>query len=214
MSPRRMEPDPRWVRTVEAMGMDPDKILRVRWGGPRRGNVVVTFFDGLDPEGGCYSHEETHPAPEGVDRIWQSAEAAAAEVERRREAASEAEQPAGMSIVEFLLARIAEDEEVARRGDERAFVHAVEDAYLPPRYPDPARVLAECQAKRAIVGLHRQVNVFSFAPSGDCAECGDPEAEGWWVRRVDWPCPTLRHLGAVYAYHPDYNPAWRVATGE
>ena len=68
-----------------------------------------------------------------------------------------------MTITEFLLARIAEDEAVLeRRG---AFPHSThgtdEVGAYNPRCPDclglpgKARVLAECKAKRTIIELHK-----------------------------------------------------------
>lgn len=61
---------------------------------------------------------------------------------------------------------------------------------------DPARVLGEVAAKRAIVDEHQ-----SEAP------------EHVYCRICDtlnpWPCWTLRHLAAVYAEHPAYDEAWR-----
>lgn len=57
---------------------------------------------------------------------------------------------------------------------------------------DPARVLAEVEAKRQIVEHH-----------GEPHEC--PEYDVAW----DSPCPTLRHLAAVYADHPDYREEWK-----
>jgi hypothetical protein len=73
---------------------------------------------------------------------------------------------------------------------------------------DPARVLAEVAAKRAIVDLH--------SPSeGDCRTCAhltdDEDPDGNWYTDVlgePWPCPTLRHLAAVYADQPGYRPEW------
>ena len=80
---------------------------------------------------------------------------------------------------------------------------------------DPARVLAECEAKRRIAGLH-------FV--GD-AEDWDPEH--WACRLCQWdedcdspkhehqhgsgrfPCETLRALALPYADHPDYRGEWR-----
>ncbi len=56
---------------------------------------------------------------------------------------------------------------------------------------DPARVLAECEAKRRIVALHPEVLTI-------CQACGEP-----------YPCRTIEALAAVYADHPDYDEAWR-----
>ncbi|MFJ9558295.1 DUF6221 family protein [Nocardiopsis sp. NPDC101807] len=56
---------------------------------------------------------------------------------------------------------------------------------------DPARVLREVAAKRAVLALHQDAGM------GDCAHSSDP-------------CPTLRALAAPYVDHPDYDPAWAV----
>lgn len=65
---------------------------------------------------------------------------------------------------------------------------------------DPARVTAELAAKRAIVYLHGrghdcsgydhngEVDAYQYVPDGDCS--------------------TLRHLAAVYADRPGYQPEW------
>jgi hypothetical protein len=132
-----------------------------------------------------------------------------------------------MTLTEFLLARIAEDEAAARAvpelrdlspyGGQESISHALntfasEDGYPRQKYPpeipahysrhDPARVLAECGAYRAIVELHVR---HDWLPVGrdECAECGCADD-----RSVDWPCPTLRALASVYADHPDYQPEW------
>lgn len=148
-----------------------------------------------------------------------------------------------MTLTEFLLARIAEDEAVAeaasgthwvygtdvdvrftvRRGDmptappiaeiELGLVQGRDQVNaqlaaigssmrLPKRvvdeqgeangrhiaHHDPARVLAECEAKRRIVGL---------------AEVSEEEASGFVYRAA------LKALCAVYADHPDCDEAWR-----
>ena len=94
------------------------------------------------------------------------------------------------TLADFLLARIAEDEAVARR---IAAVGSCEPAY------HPARVLAECAAKRAIVekaqradeAFGRQINPATSAASFALTE-------------------VLCRLAAPYADHPDYDPAWKV----
>ncbi len=107
-----------------------------------------------------------------------------------------------MTLTEFLLARIAEDEETARQPDlmwpsswTAKFHHyeALRETkprdYAMGRYCtqfDPARVLAECEAKRRIVALAESVT--------------DMHAE--------WE--TLEMLLALpYADHPDYDETWR-----
>ena len=77
-----------------------------------------------------------------------------------------------LTLTEFLLARLVEDEAVARR---IAAVGSCEPAY------DPARVLADVEAKRLIV---------------------EWDAEQPVDRGV------LGILASVYRDHPDYDPDW------
>ena len=140
-----------------------------------------------------------------------------------------------MTITEFLLARISEDEAVALKASEqigqrwcggggelRTLAHgdprATEPCWLQvakmgseygphgrpaewetgwwPRVDafthmarhDPARVLAECAAKRAIV------------------EQAERTDSGWWESNY------IAILAAVYADHPDYQPEWKLDT--
>jgi NADPH-dependent ferric siderophore reductase len=75
---------------------------------------------------------------------------------------------------------------------------------------DPARVLAEITAKRAIVDEH--------APDrhGDCQVCADEEefdedseGNGSWSRSAKRaPCRTLRLLAVPYAGVDGYRPEW------
>ena len=140
-----------------------------------------------------------------------------------------------LTLTDFLLARIAEDEDVARAAitqdtQERTYYdgrtetlidtgiwhagsssydecrvegtfmviydeggHSPEQATHIARH-DPARVLAECEAKRQIVELHAEVE----KAGASCAVCWE-----------DYPCPTLRILTSVYADHPDFREEWR-----
>jgi len=73
---------------------------------------------------------------------------------------------------------------------------------------DPARVLAECAAKRAIIELHGPVRDDGWK-SGEandylwCGMCGsiDDSPE-------PYPCATIKALAAVYKDHPDYREEW------
>lgn len=110
------------------------------------------------------------------------------------------------NLTDFLLARIAEDEGAAKMRQallnavpehERAAAEAVRvtmfggDSWsLATRAPDPARVLAECEAKRRIVE--------ELAPDS----CSSPDA--WWQRTS-----TLEFLALPYADHPDYREEWK-----
>jgi hypothetical protein len=92
-----------------------------------------------------------------------------------------------LAIADFLLARIAEDEKVAR-----------------DKEWEPARVVAECEAKRRIIEREH-------------VECGghpgpwmphDDYGPGYcW--REDEHNMTLTDLAAVYADHPEYRDEWR-----
>ena len=66
-----------------------------------------------------------------------------------------------MTLTEFLLARIAEDEKVARdwhHHPSKVEVHGGGTGYL--GIVNPERVLAECEAKRRIVELHRSATTY------------------------------------------------------
>lgn len=84
-----------------------------------------------------------------------------------------------MTLTDFLLARIAEDEMRARLAARQDWMDR--------------RLLAECEAKRRIVGRHDVVDA-----AGGCAFCGEPA-----------PCEHLRILASVYADHRDYDERWR-----
>ena len=97
-----------------------------------------------------------------------------------------------MDLSEFLLARIAEDEGAAlliRDGDDW---HAPDECTVcdatraaRDKYGDPARVLAECEAKRRIV--EHEIDSTGLS-------------DGYYARLLATP----------YADHPDYNPEWKV----
>jgi len=94
-------------------------------------------------------------------------------------------------LVDFLLARIAEDEAVARKASVGSPQwHQTAGDRIAPHVArwDPARVLAECEAKRRVVERETR----SQTPIT--------------YRRQF----VLRDLASVYADHPDYDPAWRV----
>ncbi|CAI9417307.1 DUF6221 family protein [Nocardioides sp. T2.26MG-1] len=107
-----------------------------------------------------------------------------------------------MTIVEFLLARIAEDE---RDGCPCRFVDEDRDIC-------DDRWRAECGAKRQIIALHEQGDGVSYRGTEFCSRCtasGEYPADDAYTDEQNWPCPTLRALAAVYADHPDYRQEWR-----
>ncbi len=100
-----------------------------------------------------------------------------------------------MTLTKLLLARIAEDEEVASHGDGGL----MDEAHFSSR-----RVLAECKAKRRIVEEY---------------EAADSEDAKSWERGDDRLVYASQHahtlyfvlcnLASVYADHPDYRQEWR-----
>lgn len=130
-----------------------------------------------------------------------------------------------MELVDFLRARLDEDEAVARRAHEYASPEwhldgeygetvlwwppefhtpyeedkhwrglAVDASGIAPHIArhDPARVLAEVEARREIVALHAEGASDLF-----CSHC-----------EHEPPCPTLRLLARPFRAHPDFDPAW------
>lgn len=143
-----------------------------------------------------------------------------------------------MNIVEFLEARIAEDEETAKaawsdspwvvherwhdiRGGRSFNTFAVMDGqrevtivYMGGTarhlaHWHPTRVLAECAAKRAIVDECLEVLI---RVEDDVAEVerGIEVAVDCRDQGPGLAWATLRHLAAAYADHPDYDQVWRV----
>lgn len=129
-----------------------------------------------------------------------------------------------MRIDEFLLARVAEDEAVARDAiREIGRIEWVSEFAKPsitsagPLWCDPdgmgvhvatepARVLAECEAKRRVVAEHDAAHILhDQGPPKPCSV-----DVGTTRTALVWPCRTMRILAAVYADHPDFDPAWRL----
>lgn len=98
-----------------------------------------------------------------------------------------------MTLTEFLLLRIAEDEaEPWHMNDCRLLTGDTWGCDC----AGSARVLAECEAKRAIVER------FTHGPHGGPMEPG-------WCWMCDAGEATWRDLALPYADHPDYDEAWK-----
>ncbi|HET6914878.1 MAG TPA: DUF6221 family protein [Acidimicrobiales bacterium] len=119
-------------------------------------------------------------------------------------------------LAEFLLARIADDEERARKR-----LHHAQQNDLTVRDPKhlgqfmpgwwewreietfASHVLAEVEAKRRILEMHKPYRrIYGLG----CDVCLHPRR--LTVDVDGWPCPTLRLLALPYADHPDYRQEW------
>lgn len=143
-----------------------------------------------------------------------------------------------MTITEFLLARITEDEAEAKAAVYERSISTPNagsdvsllcwpDASVPAVLVGPERVLRECAAKRAIIKQHEAWPVRvseSVAPSFE-ATAGTESVTLRMTQRMAWltereyvkrfgveppTAPMLRTLAAVYADHPDYEQEWAV----
>ena len=105
-----------------------------------------------------------------------------------------------MTLTEFLIARIAEDEYATSLTYETCFVGKIEGCgsrYDLALRMNPARVLAECEAKRRIVE--------HLSPAVDYDR--DRFIVMSTLERA--ATATLRDLAAIYADHDDYDESWR-----
>ena len=131
-------------------------------------------------------------------------------------------------LIAFLNARLDEDEAAAEAADPGPWESTApslwvdapaagiivqtrhfEDAAHIARH-DPARVLREVEAKRAIMAEHYPGTTWA----GDAPEgleiCAGEEGDGdTWQMAIRWPCPQIRQLAAVYSDHPDYRQEWQ-----
>jgi hypothetical protein len=162
---------------------------------------------------------------------------------------------ASVTIIEFLSARLDEDEAVARAASpgpwhtnaEAHEVLAVDDITVAEGFAlsgpqtrattehiarhDPARVLAEVEAKRKIIAFHDQWPVLvqtepkiEFSGSDTLGATIDQYAVRM-SQQIDWQttqqyrarfgtepptAPMLRALVQVYSGHPDFEEEWRL----
>lgn len=108
-----------------------------------------------------------------------------------------------MTLTDFLLARIAEDEEGASLVHRESCIYLNSDDTEPCDCGYPARVLAECEAKRRIVSSALSLNEQADAMSDD-----EPNHASFQGQALAWRV-ALRFLALPYAGHPDYDTAWR-----
>lgn len=130
-----------------------------------------------------------------------------------------------MTITEFLEARIGEDEQAAAKAAQWVKSGPTPDVTWFGALGDgnikqfgeggnhvstwsPARALAECEAKRAILEEHAPVHDENWISGKDhdylwCSSCGTLDDAP-----VPFPCATLQALAAIYADHSDYQQEW------
>lgn len=134
------------------------------------------------------------------------------------------------TLTDFLLARIAEDEDAANharwamQGEWFTTADNKVDEFV--RHNSPARVLAECESKRRIVELHQSWPVLVETPPELTQADNATDMTMRLTRRIAWltqeeyrkrfgaeppTAPMLRALALPYADHPDYLEEWRPA---
>jgi hypothetical protein len=75
---------------------------------------------------------------------------------------------------------------------------------------DPARVLAEVEAKRQLLAGHEPVRgAISWDVNGTPSYGLICEADSTDSEPVPWPCRHARLLASPFAGHPDYREEWR-----
>lgn len=113
-----------------------------------------------------------------------------------------------MNLTDFLQDRLDEDEQAARAASADTCYFDLlggsdaEAAFL-DRW-DPARVLADIAAKRAILALHEPgLELVGDDEEWTCVTCGWPTAS------PNGGCKTVLLLAQPYADRPDFDPSWR-----
>jgi hypothetical protein len=129
-------------------------------------------------------------------------------------------------LVAFVRACLDDDERVARDVDPQGWTEAIEAGHWneldPTEYAhiarhDPARVLSEVAAKRALLELHDgehycpelKTGVYPYdwpsaAPWGSAGEAWRHASS----ERFEGPCPTLRLLAQPFAGRPSWREEW------
>lgn len=103
------------------------------------------------------------------------------------------------TLTEFLLARVSDDEDEAKRVLFANDLHG-----LPLGWGE--RMLTECQAKRRIIASHQYTDDGAHV-------CADPTSGLGEEFYVNEACPTLAALAMLYADHEDYRVAWSRSKG-
>jgi hypothetical protein len=99
-------------------------------------------------------------------------------------------------LAAFISARLDEDEATAR--DVRYVWPTICEETL-----NPARVLREVAAKRAVLAEHAPEPWGE--PHPELLRCAQGHGDEYWTT---WPCSEVRALTAVYGGSPDYRQEW------
>jgi hypothetical protein len=108
-----------------------------------------------------------------------------------------------VDIVEFLSARITEDEAAARKLLSDKTLSKSGQWY-------EQRLLMECAAKRRIISIVEAARQTALATL-----LSNPYGEGtqWIPEALEWTTLSLNALALPYAEHPDFEPDW-LANGQ
>lgn len=131
------------------------------------------------------------------------------------------------TLVEFLRARLAEDERIAREAIEQREQEIARGVYRPGHEPGPEpdvlavwddwtggpgirmgpeRLLADVEAKRRLIDLAEEATSLDMTVDGDRrVGIRDTDTEPYVGDLM------LMVLALPYADHPDYDPSWRPA---
>jgi len=127
-------------------------------------------------------------------------------------------------LAAFITARLDEDEALASRAAKTPTANGP-DAEWNPGLPfdvisehiarhDPARVLREVAAKRAIAADHAAGHAPNIGPHKGrpcCRSCGALDDDPYLAE--PWPCDTIRALAAMWSDHGDYRAEWAPGHG-
>ena len=110
----------------------------------------------------------------------------------------------------WLRAQLDDDERVARAAERYWHGVRIESATASEedhaRRWDPARVLAEIEAKRRILDLHPPREIGRWQVCAMCRPVGEYPED---ATSEPWPCRTIRLLAQPYADRPGFPEEWR-----
>ncbi len=73
---------------------------------------------------------------------------------------------------------------------------------------DPARILRQVEALRAILNRHEPRPLGRWQVCTACCTAERFEFSGYELSHVAWPCPDVGVLASIWRDHPDYDEAW------